>query len=198
VKASFPKLAQLAGVATLLAVSSHALLRAKVPAPHLDLTPPTLTQSVAADFDGDRRPDAGTVVAAGVQLRLSGFRQDRLLAVPEQIFGLIAVDIDRDGDVDLVANLAHGGVIVWLNDGHGRFDRAVARRAPPGLAASRLSALVPFAPVGLMSRPDVLGTSTDAPTPLQTAAAVVRDRARRSSRLPIPSLPVRGPPAPLL
>src|SRR5262249_1681604 len=37
--------------------------------------------------------------------------------------GVIEVDIDHDGDLDLIAATTDGDVLIWLNDGHGRFTR---------------------------------------------------------------------------
>jgi len=37
------------------------------------------------------------------------------------VAGLIAADIDHDGDLDLIAVAPTGQVMAWLNDGRGRF-----------------------------------------------------------------------------
>src|SRR5262249_51349100 len=41
----------------------------------------------------------------------------------EPVTSVVQDDIDRDGDLDLIATTPNGDVLVWLNDGHGRFTR---------------------------------------------------------------------------
>src|SRR6202040_3517098 len=43
------------------------------------------------------------------------------LLLEATVVGLIAADIDHDGDLDLIAVASTGQVIAWLNDGLGRF-----------------------------------------------------------------------------
>src|SRR5262245_19554580 len=42
---------------------------------------------------------------------------------------MVTADIDRDGDLDLIASTDHG-FMVWVNDGAGHFTRQAPRRAP--------------------------------------------------------------------
>src|SRR5262249_47458263 len=54
--------------------------------------------------------------------------------VPEHVgrmAGLAADDFDHDGDTDLVGSSATGQLIVWLNDGHGRFSLLAPHATEP-------------------------------------------------------------------
>src|SRR5690242_16601047 len=42
---------------------------------------------------------------------------------------IIAADIDRDGDLDVVAATEHD-FMVWMNDGFGHLNRQIPRRSP--------------------------------------------------------------------
>jgi hypothetical protein len=69
---------------------------------------------VARIQDGDDGP-------GHISIRLSGSSATvRLDAI---VGALIDEDVDHDGDLDLVAATASGDVLIWLNDGHGRFTR---------------------------------------------------------------------------
>lgn len=98
----------------------------------------TPTRQVQVDFDGDQVPDRGTIINP-THIRLSFARggRDEVLTTPRALVGLVAADVNRDGAFDLVASLTDGSLIVWLNDGHGRLDRARPRPAPAGPAVSR-------------------------------------------------------------
>jgi hypothetical protein len=88
-------------------------------------TPP---QRALGDFDGDGRADLASIQRhAGRQLisvQLSGSQS--LIQLDVAVSALIENDIDHDGDLDLVAAKPDGEVLVWLNDGHGRFTRRAA------------------------------------------------------------------------
>ena len=58
----------------------------------------------------------------------------------ETLERIALLDIDRDGDVDIVAAPREGSLIVWRNAGHGRFARVVPPRQTH-LVASRESRL---------------------------------------------------------
>jgi hypothetical protein len=91
-------------------------------------------QSLAlADFDGDHRIDDATLRGTGrhksIDIRLSQTKTHRVLYFDVQTDAtgaLFAGDVDDDGDNDLVwSDLLHPqDVIVWLDDGTGRFERA--------------------------------------------------------------------------
>ena len=48
---------------------------------------------------------------------------------------VVAADIDRDGDLDFIS-ATDAGLIVWVNDGHGRLTSETPTRAPAGAAGS--------------------------------------------------------------
>ena len=48
---------------------------------------------------------------------------------------VVAADIDRDGDLDFIS-VTDAGLIVWVNDGHGRLTSETPTRAPAGAAGS--------------------------------------------------------------
>ena len=43
----------------------------------------------------------------------------------------IARDLDRDGDLDVVASTAEEPIVVWINDGNGRYTRQKPSPASP-------------------------------------------------------------------
>jgi hypothetical protein len=61
---------------------------------------------------------------------------DRLPAARGTANGVIATDVDGDGDADLVFANA-GADFVWINDGSGRFSDDSARRMPPTTSVSQ-------------------------------------------------------------
>ena len=94
-----------------------------------------------ADFDGDRVVDPLIVDRTGwplsVGIHLSRTREVSFLPVDSSrsITGSLTVhDLDHDGDADLVWKgafpLAPSAVIVWLNDGTGRFARLLPLNSP--------------------------------------------------------------------
>lgn len=90
-------------------------------------------QSVAlADFDGDNRIDKATLGGNGrnksIEIRLSYARTPTFLhfdTVSAEQGSLFAADIDHDGDDDLIwSDLLHPeDVVIWVDDGSGRFGR---------------------------------------------------------------------------
>jgi hypothetical protein len=94
-------------------------------------TPSALPQHAQGDFDGDGRQDLALVQdgvdGSHVSVRLSG--SSSALSLDASVVGLIAADIDHDGDLDLVTVAPTGQVIAWLNDGRGRFTVQEASRS---------------------------------------------------------------------
>ncbi|HJZ76179.1 MAG TPA: FG-GAP-like repeat-containing protein [Vicinamibacterales bacterium] len=135
---ALPRVAMLANrtsriAALLILIAASALIASDGPTrgfePYVAAAPP---QGVLGDFDGDGRLDVARIQNLDgpphVSVRLSGsiadVRLDAAIAV------LIDNDIDDDGDLDLVAATASGDIVIWLNDGHGRFTRQTPARAP--------------------------------------------------------------------
>lgn len=86
-----------------------------------------------ADLDGDNLADKAELGATGlsknIQLRLSRTGQFSVLTFDTASLdrgSLLAQDVNDDGEVDLIwTDLVHpDAVIVWLNNGRGRFERA--------------------------------------------------------------------------
>lgn len=95
-----------------------------------------------ADFDGDRVVDPLIVDHAGwslsVEIYLSRTHDVSFIPVDflKSATALLTVrDLDSDGDTDLMwkgaLSPAPPAVIVWLNDGNGRFARLLALDSPP-------------------------------------------------------------------
>jgi FG-GAP-like repeat len=82
-------------------------------------------QHASGDFDGDGRPDVARIQDRNgrphIAVLLSGSSTD--VRLDAAVAALIDGDVDHDGDLDLVAATAAGDVLIWLNDGHGRFTR---------------------------------------------------------------------------
>jgi hypothetical protein len=109
-----------------------------------------------ADFDGDRVVDPLFVERTGWQLRvaihLSRTQEVSFLPVDpsRSVTGSLTVrDLDYDGDIDLFWKgafpLAPPAIIVWLNDGTGRFARLLSLKSPhtePALGRSLRKAVV--------------------------------------------------------
>lgn len=90
-------------------------------------------QSLAlADFDGDNRIDTATLSAGGrskdIEIHLSRGKARVLLrfnTLTSEPGSLFTSDVDNDGDNDLIWTdlLRADDVVIWLDDGTGRFDR---------------------------------------------------------------------------
>jgi hypothetical protein len=107
----------------LMLASMCGLVASSSPSGFSPFTPHALPQRAQGDFDGDGRQDLALVQEGAdglhVSVRLSG--SSDALTLEASVVGLIAADIDHDGDLDLVAVAPTGQVIAWLNDGRGRF-----------------------------------------------------------------------------
>jgi hypothetical protein len=96
------------------------------------LSGPTLA---AADFDGDNKPDGAVLLSPDlfrgqsnpqVELHFTARNNaDITLAPSDAPLSLIALDIDHDGDVDLIVeqSLTHKRLQIFINDGHGDFSK---------------------------------------------------------------------------
>jgi hypothetical protein len=74
----------------------------------------------------------------------------------------VAIDIDHDGDTDIVSSTVEEPLIVWINDGQGHFtQRRSAGRT--GLASAPDGVFAPFGPAG---SPAVPPTSSSLGAPL--------------------------------
>jgi len=101
-----------------------------------------IPEPLASDFNGDglqddissHTSDSGSAYL--VQVFISGSRASSLLEAgvfPQPGLRLIATDIDRDGDPDIVlTGLSKLPIAVWANDGKGRFSRESHRFFPLG------------------------------------------------------------------
>src|SRR5262245_7065749 len=85
-----------------------------------------------ADLDGDDKPDGAILesdASSGqgnfeVELHFTRHRNtDIKFQSPEPAIMVKALDIDHDGDIDLIMeqSLTHKQLQVWINDGHGNF-----------------------------------------------------------------------------
>ena len=91
---------------------------------------PTNTTSIFEDFDGDHKADIVTATCVGGLYRIStnirGHRQDLSVSMegtPARDLGMVARDIDKDCDTDLlvVNKRTHKILHVLINDGQGSF-----------------------------------------------------------------------------
>ena len=101
-------------------------------APFPDRTPPPLNASqVLADLDDDGIADRAALSVSGLQqsIELHLSRTDEFSALPfspatDESGSLLPRDVDNDGDIDLLwKGFRHPNeVLIWLNDGSGRFQ----------------------------------------------------------------------------
>lgn len=101
-------------------------------APFPDHTPPPLNASqVLADLDDDGIADRAAFSVSGLQqsIELHLSRTDEFSALPfspatDGSGSLLSQDVDKDGDTDLLwRGFRHPNeVLIWLNDGSGRFE----------------------------------------------------------------------------
>jgi hypothetical protein len=87
--------------------------------------PEGLPQRTQGDFDGDGRIDTVLIQdragIAHLSIQLSG--SPSAIELDSSVVGVVQGDVDHDGDLDLVGSTANGDLLIWLNDGHGRFTR---------------------------------------------------------------------------
>jgi hypothetical protein len=124
---------------------------------------------LAADLDRDGRSDEVSVWPNVVRVAVSARASIALLHV--RAASVAVVDIDADGDQDLVAAEVGGTLALWRNDGAGAFSR-IRPRHHRGAA--------PFRSLAGPPRPLSPSSDTDSPTPVLVpipAAAVTMVRA---------------------
>jgi hypothetical protein len=125
---------------------------------------PAPPQRAFGDFDGDGRIDSAQIQEQDGTPRIAIQLANSISAVQldELVTSVVQTDIDRDGDLDLIAATGHGEMLVWLNDGHGRFTRkprggdrgvstgplAVQAAWPEPLAVTLRSPVIPASPGG--------------------------------------------------
>jgi len=88
--------------------------------PYVSQAPPRLA---LGDFDGDGHIDSAVirddVGGTRISIRFAGSSSTVDLAAP--VTAVVEGDVDDDGDLDLIAATPSGGLVIWINDGHGRF-----------------------------------------------------------------------------
>src|SRR5262249_49733949 len=114
---------------------------------------PSGQTAVRADFDGDGIVDAAVLADGVITIRLSEEGTTvRLEALPDTT-GLVAIDIDKDGDTDLLSLTLDGRSREWTNERSGLFSARTtgppAARFPSPTAEmpDRISERGPGAPV---------------------------------------------------
>jgi len=102
-----------------------------------------------ADFDSDDRPDGALLLEPAsflgsgsfqIELHFTGRKNANItFRSPEPDIAVAALDIDHDGDIDIVIeqSLTHKRLQVWLNDGHGNFEKGRIEDFPSVLAPAR-------------------------------------------------------------
>jgi hypothetical protein len=151
-------------------------------------------RQVRGDFDGDGRLDVAVIrhdrSGSSIAILLAGSVSRNHL--PADIAGLVPVDIDHDGDLDLVGLTKSGKLVIWLNDGHGRFARQRAHHQK-----NQTNVTSEVRPTTLV----VMAAPVPAATPLEhhvVCAVIVTappHAAQRQVRLSVTALPtLRAPP----
>ena len=162
--------------------------------PFVPQAPP---QRALGDFDGDGRVDTALIQdGAGdrrIVVQLSGSPDAIDLETP--VTGVIETDIDHDGDLDLVAVTPAGDLLIWLNDGYGRFTRQPAS-SPRGVSGVPVISQTAWAEaMAFTVRTPVVPPPPRAET-IVTAATIRAPAACSALHSRSPILPpLRGPPA---
>jgi FG-GAP-like repeat len=114
--------------AATLSASVRSLKAPQAFTPFLRQAPP---QRALGDFDGDGRVDTALIQGGAsegrISVQLSG--STSVVRLDARVSGVIEGDVDHDGDLDLVAFTPDGEVLIWLNDGRGRFTRQAASQS---------------------------------------------------------------------
>jgi hypothetical protein len=162
-------------------------------------SPASRSLEIAADFDGDGRPDSVEVRSEGggrsvIEVALDG--RTSIANVDEAITALVENDVDRDGDLDLVGETSSGKLLIWINDGEGRFVRETATARTPHVGGE--------AAVSTGGCRDTANLCVTVIAPVERRSAEVIDAVERVGRRPAPGLPcvvlgllpsLRAPPA---
>jgi hypothetical protein len=160
--------------------------------------PRALPQRALGDFDGDGRSDLALIQdgsdGRSISVTLSGSTQATRFEA--NVTGLVESDIDKDGDLDLVAATPTGGLIVWINDGHGHFTRQDASPALPVVADTSIARAMRDAWVAVVDAPVGCAPNTGAVVAISVASV----RRYRRSGVPASAVgllpPLRAPPGP--
>jgi hypothetical protein len=171
-------------------------------------------QSVAlADFDGDDRIDEATLGGTGrnknIEIRLSYAKAPTFLHFDTRtsdLGSLFAADIDHDGDNDLIwSDLLHpDDVVIWLDDGTGRFGRVSPDRYADDFVISSAPALgdseIPHQDFAFSPRHDPFHAASSANESFRSARTPIFSSEWRQVLVDACSLRTpldRGPPSPL-
>src|SRR5262249_13940934 len=134
-----------------------------------EASPPTL--AVSGDFDGDGLNDAVVLESGVVSVELSEQRTIvKLEALPDTT-GLVAIDIDKDGDIDLLSLNLDGRLREWNNEGSGFFlvwttDPLTTQFPPPTVDSSnRASPHTSSAPLAATASTAGCGITADTRLP---------------------------------
>ena len=107
---------------------------------------PTLA---VADLDGDGKPDGAILLASDDLRGLGNFdvelhfthhsNTDIRFQSADPAITVEALDIDHDGDIDLIIeqSLTRKRLQVWINDGHGNFEKGRMEDFPSAVAPTR-------------------------------------------------------------
>ena len=167
-----------------------------------------------ADFDNDQKPDGAVLFRPTglrpqnnfrIELHLTGRENTELTFQSNQTaLELVALDIDHDGDTDVIVQHAftHERLHVWINDGNGAFHEGRAQDFPSAALETRESLNLPsqqtYAPVLALSSQRGFGISV-LTTPLLSRPPTIPQPQRLASEFSAESLtlashPSRAPP----
>jgi hypothetical protein len=135
--------------------------------PYVSHVPPRLA---LGDFDGDGHIDTAVILddvsGPRISIQFAGSSSTVDLAVP--VAAVVQGDVDDDGDLDLVAATPSGELVIWINDGHGRFTQEPVLPAS-GLAGAPVVAETAAGAVAIGTRAPALGLAD--PSRFVTAAS---------------------------
>jgi hypothetical protein len=162
--------------------------------PYSSNTPP---QRAQGDFDGDGRVDTALIQErAGIALisiQLSG--SSSTVDLEGAVTSVVESDVDHDGDLDLVAATSSGDLLIWINDGRGRFTRQLvsSTRGVSGgpVVVPATGREIPAINAGAPPFPTVESRITTPAVGHMLASVAQRHNRVHSSDPP----PLRGPPA---